>query len=337
MQILNKVKTYFEKNKIPKFRYTQFEKAYFTQFITSFDEITTYSKDLREKLKSDIKLNQLKLIQTQENPDTIKFLFETEDKNYIESVLLIHEKRRTLCVSSQIFCAMGCKFCATGANKFRRNLTTQEIIEQATHASKYLKQKTNETITNIVYMGMGEPFLNYENVIESIKILNNQDYFNIGARHITISTCGIIPRIKEFAKLGIQIRLAISLHAPNNKIRNELMPINQTYPIEKLIKATDEFSKKTNKRVSFEYVLIKNINDKPEHAEELAKLLQKKLAHVNLLIYNPHEFADFEKPDEKTVKTFKQILDNNNIECSIRKSLGDNIDGACGQLSGKQS
>jgi 23S rRNA (adenine2503-C2)-methyltransferase len=250
--------------------------------------------------------------------------------------MLHKNKRRTVCVSSQIFCALGCKFCATGANTFKRNLTTQEIIEQVLFVSRYLKHN-EEKVTNVVYMGMGEPFLNYNNVEESIKILNDENYFGIGARHITVSTSGIVPKIYKFIQLGLQIRLAISLHASNDKLRSKLMPINKKYPLKDLIKATDDFSKKTNKKVSFEYVLIKNINDSPKDAKELVNLLKGKLAHVNLLIYNPHEFANFKKPDIKTVKKFKQILDEAEIECSIRKSMGDDISGACGQLSGKQN
>jgi len=322
LEVLNSVKEYFEKNKIPKFRYGQFENAYFKQGVSSFDEITVFPKNLREELEEEITFRKLKIIDTQKNNDTVKFLFETVDKTYVEAVLMIYEKRKTLCVSSQIFCAMGCTFCATGANKFKRNLSTQEIIEQVLIASNYLREEDDSRVTNVVYMGMGEPFANYENVVSSIKILNDSDYFNIGARHITVSTCGIVPKIDEFAGLGLQVRLAISLHAPNDKLRSELMPINDTYPLAKLFAATNNFSQKTNKRVSFEYVLIKGINDAKKEANELVELLKGKLVHVNLLIYNPHEFAKFEKPDIKTVNNFKKILDENHIECSIRKKFG---------------
>ena len=327
--------SYLEQNKVPKFRIKQLEDAIFKQFITDFDQITVYPKFLRDDLKQKFSLTSLTLIKSHKSNDTIKFVFKTKENQFIESVLMLHkDNRRTVCVSSQIFCALGCKFCATGANKFRRNLSTQEIIEQVLFISNHLKTN-NERVTNIVFMGMGEPFLNYDNVVESIKIFNDENKFNIGARHITVSTSGIVPKIYEFAELGIQIRLAISLHAPNDKLRSEIMPINNKYPLSELMKACDNFSNKTNKRISYEYVLIKDINDNPKHATELAKLLKNRLSHINLLIYNPHEFATYEKPDIKTVMTFKEILQSEGIEVSIRKSLGDDISGACGQLAAK--
>jgi 23S rRNA (adenine2503-C2)-methyltransferase len=330
------IKTYFEEKKIPKFRSKQFENAIFKQFISSFDEITVFPKHLREELEKNCELHSLELIHTHDAKDTTKFLLKTKDNNFIESVLMYHKDgRRTLCVSSQIFCALGCTFCATGANQYKRNLTTEEIVQQAIFVSKLLK-KNDERITNVVYMGMGEPFLNYENVVESIKIFNDEKYFNIGARHITVSTAGIIPQIYEFTKLGLQVRLAISLHAANEKLRSMLMPINDKYSLKELIEATDNFTTKTNKRVTFEYVLIKDINDQISNAKELAQLLRGKLAFVNLLVYNPHEFAKFEKPTLEIVKKFKETLENEGIECAIRRSMGDDISGACGQLSGKE-
>jgi len=184
-------------------------------------------------------------------------------------------------------------------------------------------------------MGMGEPFLNYDNVINSIKIFNDDNKLNIGARHMVVSTSGIVPKINNFANLGLQVRLAISFHASNDKLRSSLMPINDKYSINKLLKSVDNFIKSTNKRVTFEYVLIKGINDSESCAKELVSILKNRLVYVNLLIYNPHDFADFKKPDVKTIQKFKDILDIAGIECSIRKSMGDDISGACGQLSGK--
>jgi 23S rRNA (adenine2503-C2)-methyltransferase len=209
------------------------------------------------------------------------------------------------------------------------------MVLQTIFVSKFLK-KTNERITNVVFMGMGEPFLNYDTVIETIKILNDKDKFNIGARHITVSTSGIVPKIYEYAKFPLQTRLAISLHAPNNKLRDKIMPINKRYPLEELMKACDEFVKIKNKRVSYEYVLIDGINDSIKEAKELVELLKNRKAHVNLLIYNPHEFSNFKKPKIENVRKFKEFLNDNGIECSIRKSMGDDISGACGQLSGKK-
>ena len=334
--MFDQIKQYFKENKIPKFRVKQLEEAVFKQSIISFEDITTYPKNLRIELSSKFSLTSLSIVTIKESKDSLKFLLKTFDNKFIEVVLMKHlDGRRTVCVSSQVFCPLECKFCATGANKFERNLSCYEIVEQVLFVNHHLKD-SNEKATNVVFMGMGEPFLNYENVVCAIKIINNENYLNIGARHITVSTVGIIPRINDFVQLGLQVRLAISLHAPNDKLRNEIMPINKKYPIDKLLDSTDEFSKITNKRVSFEYVLIKNINDSISCATELAHLMKNRLAHVNLLVYNPHEFCNFEKPSKNVVLRFKRILDENGIECSIRKSLGDDISGACGQLSGKR-
>ena len=334
--MFDEIENYFKDNNIQIFRIKQLEEAVFKQSITSFEQITTFPKTLRDELSSKFSLISLNLVSIEESKDSSKFLLKTKDENFIEVVLMKHlDGRRTVCVSSQVFCPLHCKFCATGANKFERNLSCDEIVEQVLFINKYLKD-SDERVTNVVFMGMGEPFLNYENVVCAIEILNNEKYLNIGARHITVSTVGIIPRINDFTQLGLQVRLAISLHAPNDKLRNELMPINKEYPLSKLLKATDEFSKITNKRVSFEYVLIKDVNDSVNCAKELTLLMKNRLAHVNLLVYNPHEFCDFEKPDKSVVLRFKKILNDNGIECSIRKSLGDDISGACGQLSGKR-
>jgi 23S rRNA (adenine2503-C2)-methyltransferase len=330
------IRAYFEDNKIPKFRFGQFENAIFKQFVKSFDEITVFPKKLREDLIVNCSFSSLELVDVCEAGDTFKFVLKSFDGHFIESVLMVHnDNRRTVCVSSQVFCALGCKFCATGANKFKRNLSVSEIVEQVLFVARFLKDK-DESVTNVVFMGMGEPFLNYENVVESIKILNSENYFNIGARHITVSTAGIVPKIYEFADLGLQIRLAISLHASNDKLRSSLMPINDKYPLSELFKAVDYFSKKTNKRVSFEYVLIAGVNDSVLCAKELVELLGDRLSHVNLLVYNPHEFADFKRPSSDVVKKFKRVLDDAGVECSVRRSMGDDVSGACGQLAGKR-
>lgn len=336
MYYFPEIKEYFEKNKIPQFRYKQLEQAVFKNFVSNFDEITNFPKKLRDDLKENFSLNSMLLVESHRSGNTIKFLLKMKDKQFVEAVLMQHnDGRQTVCVSCQIFCAVGCKFCATGANEFSRTLTANEIIEQVLFVSRYLKHH-NLRVTNIVFMGMGEPFLAYKQVISAIEILNSPEFFNIGARHITVSTSGIIPKIYEYADFGKQTRLAISLHAPNNDLRSELMPINKKYPLEELMKACDYWVEKTNKRVSYEYVLIKNVNDSLELAEQLVDLLKNRLAHVNLLIYNPHEFSTFEKPDIKQVRAFKNYLEKNGIEVSIRKSMGDDISGACGQLSGKE-
>jgi len=301
----NEINQYFQDNKLPKFRIKQFEELVFKQFVSSFDDMTTFPKDLREQLNEKFKLFGLSLVETKKTKDSIKFMFKTEDNNYIEAVLMLHDTRRTVCVSSQIFCAMGCKFCATGSKPFKRNLKVEEIVEQVLFISQYLKKK-DKRVTNVVYMGMGEPFMNYENVIESIRIFNDCDKFDIGARHIVVSTSGIIPKIKEFMNLDLQIKLAVSLHAANDKLRSSLMPMNKKYPLKDLIKACDQFTEKTNKKVSYEYVLIKDVNDSETDAKELVHLLNGKLVHINLIVYNPHEFSNFERPAPEAVMKFKK-------------------------------
>lgn len=332
----DEIKAYFEENKVPKFRFKQLEDAIFKNLISDFNDMTNFPKQLREELKSKFEVSSMFLVESHKSGSTVKFVLKTKDDQFVEAVLMIHDDgRRTVCVSCQVFCAVGCKFCATGANMFKRSLTAQEIIEQVLFVARYLKNE-DESVTNVVFMGMGEPFLVYDDVIESINVLNDPNKFNIGARHITVSTSGIIPKIYEYADLPIQTRLAISLHAPNDKLRSELMPINVKYPLVDLMKACDYFTEKTNKRVSYEYVLIKGVNDSEVLAKELANLLVGRLAHVNLLVYNPHEYAKFEKPNRETVLKFRDILKQEGVEVSIRRSMGDDISGACGQLSGKQ-
>ena len=328
------IKVFFKENNIPEFRFKQIESAVYKQNKVNFNDITMIPKDLREKLNQNFSLLPLKFIKKHKTEDSIKFLLETEDKHLIEVILMLHkDKRYTVCVSSQIFCALKCKFCATGANKFKRSLTHKEIVSQVLFVNNYLREEKKK-VTNVVFMGMGEPFLNYENVIKSSEVLNEK--LEIGARHITVSTAGIVPQIKQFAIFPKQIRLAVSLHAPNDKLRDELMPINKKYPLKELFKALDEFVKITNKRVSYEYVLIKDVNDSVKCAQQLSELLKKRLSHLNLLIFNEHEFVDFKKPEYNRVRKFKSILEEYGIEVSIRKSMGDDISGACGQLAGKK-
>ncbi len=327
------IQNFFIEENLPKFRFKQLEDAIYKNKVSSFDEISNFPKELREKLKLKFDFNVLFLVDSSNSINTVKFVFKTKDNQFIESVLMLHnDGRRTVCVSCQIFCAVGCKFCATGANKYKRNLSVREIIEQVLFISRYLKEK-DDFVSNVVFMGMGEPFLCFENIVMSLNILNKK--MEIGARHITVSSSGIVPRIKNFADLESQYRLAISLHAPNDKLRSELMPINNKYPLLDLMSACDYYVEKTNKRISYEYVLIDNINDSLKEAKELVILLKNRLAHVNLLIYNPHEFAKFKMPKKENVLKFRDYLKNEGIEVSIRKSMGDDISGACGQLSAK--
>lgn len=334
--MLDDIFEFFKENRVPSFRFKQLEQAVFKDLISDFEEITTFPKWLREKLSLNFSLTKLDLVESRRSGNTVKFVLRTFDGFFIEAVLMEHsDGRRTVCVSCQVFCAVGCKFCATGANSFKRNLTVDEIVEQVLFVSRFLKH-SEERVSNVVFMGMGEPFLNFKSVISSIRILNDPKFFNIGARHIVVSTAGIVPKIYEYAEFDLQTRLAISLHAPNQRLRSELMPINEKFTLAELMKACDEFVAKTNKRISYEYVLIGGVNDSIREAKELVDLLSDRLCHVNLLVYNPHEFAEYKKPEEKDVIAFRNYLQTRGVEVSIRKSMGDDISGACGQLSGRK-
>ncbi len=326
---------FLQNRAVKKFRINQIEHAIFKEYISHFSQITTLPKHLREELDEKFKLQTFKLVEAYKTSEITKLLFKTYDGQFVESVIIFHnDNRRTLCVSSQIFCAVGCKFCATGATSFKRSLNLQEMVEQLVFAQRYLKENFDEKITNIVFMGMGEPLLNFTVVKEAILIYNDEKYFNIGARHITLSTSGILPKLKEFIQMSQQFKLAISLHAPTNELRDEIMPINKRYPLSELMACCDEYVELKNKRVSYEYVLINGINDSLKHAEQLCELLWGRLAHINLLMYNEHEFSDYTRPKYDTVMKFYNYLKNKGMEVSLRKSMGKDSESACGQLSG---
>ena len=331
------VKEILLKKEKGEFRYEQFLNSIYMGGIEKFSQILKFPKILREELENEKKnFFQLKLIEKVDDKFSTKYLFNTKEGYPVEAVLMKHkDNRKTICVSCQVFCPLGCKFCATGAQKFQRNLTCQEIIEQALFIQMELK-KNKKRISNVVFMGMGEPFLNYENVIQSILVFNDRRKFDIGARNIIVSTSGIIDKIIEYSNFPLQTKLAISLHSPNQELRKEIMPISISHPLDKLICACDKFVENKNKRISYEYVLIENVNCDKKYAVELAKLLRGKLAHINLLIYNPHEFSDYKRCSLEVVLKFKKVLDDYGIPCSIRKSMGDEIAGACGQLSGQR-
>ena len=267
--------------------------------------------------------------------DSVKARITLKDGLQIESVLMRHEDgRNTVCVSCMVGCPLGCLFCATGKMGMKRNLTTEEILEQVIFFERYIKNlklKIKNYVTNVTFMGMGEPFLNYDNVLSAIKILNNKDYFNIGARSLSISTAGIVEGIKKLSEEGLQINLAISLHAPNNKLRESLMPIDKRYPLGDVLKAVDEYIKKTKRKVMFEYVLIKGVNDSDENAKELADLMRKKLYFLNLILYN--DTGIFKASDTKRVEGFKKVLEREKINFAQRYRFGDDIAAACGQFA----
>lgn len=320
----------------PDYRLKQVKKAVFSDLIKDWNENTTLPKNLRQELSEKFPIEELKeeKVLVSKDGDTRKIVFKLKDGFLIESVLMKHQdKRYTVCVSSQVGCKMGCEFCATGQQGFKRNLTASEILDQVLFFARILK-KNNEKITNIVFMGMGEPFLNYDNVLEAIRILNNKDGLNIGARHISVSTSGIIEGIKKITKEPLQINLAISLHAPNNELRTKLMPINKIYPIEKIMTAVDDYIKKTKRKVMIEYLMIKNVNDCREHAKELALLFKKPLCFVNLISFNPVGHSEFKPSPGFKIERFKEVLENSGIIVTQRHRFGREIKAACGQLTG---
>ncbi len=317
----------------PAYRLKQVKKALFEDLVENWEGATTLPKALREKLSESCPVSEFKSEKVLASKDnkTIKALFILKDGSKIESVLMKHEDaRRTVCVSSQAGCAMGCEFCATGQQGFKRNLTVGEITGQVLYFARLLKK---ERVSNIVFMGMGEPFLNYDNVLEAIRVLNDKDGLNIGARHISISTAGIVEGIKRLADEKLQINLAVSLHAPEDHLREKLMPINKKDPVEKIIEAVKEYIKKTKRRVMFEYLMIDGINDSPIQAKELAKVLKGMLCFVNLISFNPAGHSKFKSSPVSKTKRFKDVLEKNGISVTQRYRFGKEIKAACGQLA----
>lgn len=314
------------------FRAEQVFKWLYTANITSFDEMTNLSLELREKLKQEFSLCIYQILKKQESVDgTKKYLFDVLDGNAIETVLMEYKHGMSLCVSSQIGCKMGCKFCASTGAKFARDLTPGEIVEQILA----VQRDENIKISNIVFMGIGEPLDNYDNVLKAIQLLNHQKGLNIGARHISISTSGLVPKIYELADKELQCTLSISLHATTNEQRSKMMPINKTYPIEELMKACKYYLAKTNKRISFEYALAKDNNDNLEDAKRLVKLLRGMICHVNLIPINKIENGEFSKSTNENIMKFRDYLNDNGIVATIRRELGSDIEAACGQLRRK--
>ena len=290
--------------------------------------MTNISKELREKLSKEFSLYKIKILIKQTGDNVNKYLFELEDGSKIESVLMFHNYGISICISSQVGCNMACAFCESGRLKKVRNLLAYEMVEQLL----LIEEDINKRITHVVIMGIGEPFDNYENVMKFIKIINSNKGINIGSRHITVSTCGLIPEIRRFAKEDGQVNLAISLHAPNNEIRNKLMKINKVYRVEDLIEEVKDYIKKTNRRVTFEYILLEGINDSEKEARELVDLLKGINCYVNLIPYNETDNIGFKRTKEWKILKFYDILKSNNISTTIRKEFGGKVSAACGQL-----
>ena len=314
------------------FRAEQIFKLLYQEKVKSFDEMTNLSLELREKLKNNYTICNYNILKKLESSDgTKKYLFDILDGNIIESVLMEYHYGKSVCVSSQVGCKMGCKFCASTGIPFVRNLTAGEIVEQILA----IEQDTGEKISNIVFMGIGEPLDNYDNVIKAIRILNNPKGLGIGARHISVSTSGLVPRIYDLAKENIQCTLSVSLHASNNEKRSSMMPVNNRYSVEELIKACKDYIAMTNKRISFEYALAKDNNDNMQDAKELANLLKGMLCHVNLIPINKIENGKFTKSSNENIIKFRDYLNDHGIVATIRRELGSDIEAACGQLRRK--
>jgi len=319
----------FEEKKLKKFRVSQVFDWIYSKNEYDFENMTNLSKELRSKLVAEYKIDIPELVERKlsKRDGTQKFLFSLDDANTIESVLLFHGKRVTACISSQVGCAMGCKFCATGKSGFVRNLTVGEIIGQILAMQKI----SEERVGNIVFMGMGEPLLNFENVKQSISHFNSDKMFNIGIRRISVSTCGIVPMIERMAAEIPEVTLSISLHAYDNYTRDALMPVNKKYSVEELIQSVKNYQEITGNRVTFEYILIDGINDSKNDAKALAKLLKGIKSNVNVIPVNPVD-EEFKRPDKDKTKQFVELMNGLGIETVERIEKGSDIDGACGQL-----
>ena len=314
------------------FRAEQIFKWLYQEKVKNFDDMTNLSLELREKLKQNYTICNYNILKKLVSSDgTKKYLFDILDGNAIESVLMEYHYGKSICVSSQVGCKMGCKFCASTGIPFIRNLTAGEIVEQILA----VEQDTGDKISNIVFMGIGEPLDNYDNVIKAIRILNNPKGLNIGARHISVSTSGLVPRIYDLAKENIQCTLSVSLHASNDEKRSSMMPVNNRYNIEELMQACKDYISTTNKRISFEYALAKDNNDNLADAKELADLLKGMLCHVNLIPINKIENGKFTKSSNENIIKFRDYLNDHGIVATIRRELGSDIDAACGQLRRK--
>lgn len=302
--------------------------------VLSYDKMTNLSQPLREKLQSKLKLTTLELVKTTESKDmeTVKFLWKLPQGDLIESVLISSGDRRTVCISSQVGCPAKCAFCASGKQGFFRNLTPAEIAEQVIQINVWLASK-NERVSHLVYMGMGEPLKNYEAVTKSIRLLTDENLLNLSERRITVSTVGIVDGIKRLADEGLKVNLVLSLHAPNQHIRTKIIPYARKYPLEDIMDAMDEYSKKTKRDITYEYILLAGINDHPDHAQELAHLLKGKQCTVNLIPYNPVDGIRLNRPMQHVIKQFRTVLFGCKIVNTCRYTKGDDISAACGQLA----
>lgn len=325
---LEDLTSYLEDNGYSKFVSKQIYDWIYKKRVFDFDKMSNIKLELREQLKKDFDISMLKLVRRQTSKETNKYLFELDDGNLIESVLMRHDYGLSVCVSSQIGCNMGCSFCESGRLKKVRDLLPGEIVRQIL----MIEEDVGMRISSVVVMGIGEPFDNYDNIMDFIRIINSPFGIAIGARHITVSTSGLVPMIKRYAAEDLQTNLAISLHAPNDELRNKIMKVNKAYNISELIAAINEYIEKTNRRVTIEYVMLSMVNDSEENANELADLLRGMNVYVNLIPYNETSHIEYKKSPNDRVMKFYDTLKRRGINVTVRREFGGNIDAACGQL-----
>jgi 23S rRNA (adenine2503-C2)-methyltransferase len=334
----DELNSYFETLGEKKFRAKQVYEWLWLKQAQSFDAMTNLSKELRAKLADNFSLPALTVDATQYSADgTVKSRFKTHDGHLVEGVLIPTDDRKTACVSSQIGCSLSCKFCATGYMVRKRNLDFDEIYDEVVLINQQSERVYEKKLTNIVFMGMGEPLLNYRNVLKSIERITSPDGLGMSPRRITVSTAGVAKQIKQLGDDNVRFKLALSLHAANDKKRNEIMPINESNNLEALIEALNYFYKKTENEITFEYILFNNFNDSLKDADELIKIYRQVPADlVNIIEYNPIDMATFRKPDEKVTNTFMEYLEKHRVNARLRRSRGKDIDAACGQLANKE-
>lgn len=314
-----------------KFRVKQIRKWMVERRINSFDDMTDLPATLRQRLADDFSFSSFEVIKHQIAKDkTEKLLLKLHDDELVECVLMRDPGRRTVCISSQVGCAMGCVFCASGLLGVKRDLTAEEIFEQVLLLHRLMED--DEQVTNVVVMGIGEPLANYRNLMKSLDFLSSPDGFGLGARRITVSTVGLPAKIREFAKSGKQYNLAVSLHAPNEELRTQIVPVNKSIGLQEVLAAAEDYFEATGRRISYEYVLLAGVNDQPEHAEQLAKLMRGRNAHVNLIPMNGVTELTMAAPGDPMTRQFATILESRNIQVTVRKRKGADIDAACGQL-----
>lgn len=325
---LKELENYFTSKKEGKFKATQVFEWLYKKRVTSFEQMKNVSKKTIEDLKNDFVIEPLEIIAKRQDTDVSKYLFRLYDDNKIEAVLMYHDYGNSLCISTQVGCNMGCHFCESGRLKKVRNLEASEMVRQVLTVEK----EENVRISHIVLMGIGEPFDNYDNVISFVDIVNTPKGIDIGSRHITISTSGIVPKIEKFADYDKQVNLAISLHAPNDEIRSSIMEINKAYPLSKLMPAVKNYINKTNRRLTFEYIMLKGVNDSVDNAIELSKLLKGINCYVNLIPYNETSHIEYKKSSKEQILKFYDTLKKNGINVTIRREFGSKVNAACGQL-----